>query len=1111
MRYFFPVSTCLLWLLLIPTPASAQVSFASINGAIKDTSGAAIPGAELILRNTQTGVETKTKANELGIYVVLNILPGPYTLDASKEGFSTAKLSRFNLVVNQSSVFDLMLSVGRVQESVTVEAVGSQVQSATAELGSVLTSQQVVDLPYGRNIQNLMRLTPGVNPVGPGQSSVPSVNGQVKRSSMFMLDGVNNQSTFQSNLAVNPIVETLEEFKVQSHNDSAEFGGVMGGVTNTTTKSGTNEFHGNAWYQHDNDAFRARNTFQPNVNPYKGHIFGGTAGGPVWIPKVYNGTNRTFFYSGYEINMNKSPAFSFLRVPTEANLRGDLSDWPKQIYNPLTTRLNPAVPGTFLRDPFPGNQLPASLLNPGMVYYSQTVLPKTEVTGVADRNAINRSPIENRSRNLSLKLDHKFNDKNSVWMRYTGIFAPNKPAGALPSLQVKSDNIARNFGASWVHTFNPTSVLQLQGGRVKQWGRTINRFKSLPTDFQSKVGYSSNIMTPYRDALTYLPGLSVGGYYSGGESLGYQQGADNWHIRGSFTKLWGRHTLKAGGDINFIGYDYENYITTVNFADAQTADPSRLGTTGGALASMLLSIPDGATRRDIVETTAWWASVSGFFVQDSWKVTNNLTLNIGLRYDRTLIPPAGTDGARNNFAGNIDFNTGKYIIQRSAPTCAEAKASPCIPTPVGAPAGWLPNNVELAKNGKIYTDTTKNFQPRFGLAYRVNQRTAIRVSSGIYFDNYSGVLQISRNFIGTWPSLGFQSAANLNYPLSTALTPNVSGLNPLPSASLPANDPFSQSAYWADPNWKNSYSIQWNGGIQHQIAKSMLLTANYVGSGTHRANIGGRYNVARTPGPGNWRDRAPFPYIAVPISWDRSWGNTNYHALQTSLERRFSGGLALSVAYTWSKAIDVGSSGFFGVEGQSIQNPYDMRSDRSVASFDLRHNLVVGWVFDLPFGRNRAFRSGNRILDAVIGDWQVNGIADLRTAAPVNVTIAGDIANTGNVSYLRPNVVGDWKMANPTPQAWFNKAAFAAPAPFTFGNAGRNVLRGDNVQRFDISVFRNFRINEKVYFEFRAEGYNVFNTVTYGDPTAEFTNVNFGRVLSAAAARSLRLGGKIVF
>lgn len=1091
--------------------AMAQVSFAALNGTVKDTSGSAIAGADLQLRNTQTGVVTRTSANERGIYVILNILPGAYTLEASKEGFSTARLSEFNLVVNQSSVFDMTLAVGRVQESVTVEAVGSQVQSATAELGTVLTSQQVVDLPYGRNIQNLMRLTPGVSPIGPGQSSVPSVNGQVKRSSMFMLDGVNNQSTFQSNLAVNPIVETLEEFKVQSHNDSAEFGGIMGGVMNTTTKSGTNEYHGNTWYQHDNDAFRARNTFQPTVNPYKGHIFGGTVGGPVWIPKLYKGTNRTFFFAGYEVNLNKSPAFSFLRVPTEANLRGDLSDWPKQIYNPLTTRVNPAAAGTFLRDPFPGNQIPASLLNPGMVYYSQNVLPKPEVTGVADRNAINRSPIQNQSRNLSAKVDHKFSDKNAVWVRYTELFAPNKPAGALPSLQVKSDNIARNFGASWVHTFNSTSVLQLQGGRVKQWGRTTNRFRDLPSDFQSRVGYSPNIMTPYRDQLSYLPGFSVGGYYSGGESLGYQQGADNWHIRGSFTKLLGRHTIKGGGDINMIGYDYENYITTVNFADAQTADPSRLGSTGGALASMLMAIPDSSTRRDIVETTAWWASVSGFFLQDSWKVTDNLTLNIGVRYDRTLIPPAGTQGANNNYAGNIDFNTGKYVIQRMARPCAEVKTYPCIPAPAGAPEGWLPANVELAKSGKIFTDTTKNFQPRIGLAYRLNQRTAIRLSSGIYFDNYSGVLQISRNFIGTWPALGFQSAANLNYPLANALTPNVSALNPLPSASIPAADPFAQSAYWADPNWKNAYSIQWNGGVQHQLAKSMLLTANYVGSGTHRANIGGRYNVARTPGPGNWRDRAPFPYIAVPISWDRAWGNTNYHALQTSLERRFSGGLALSIAYTWSKAIDTGSSGFFGVEGQSIQNPYDMRADRSVASFDVTHNAVIGWVYDLPFGRNRRFRAGNKFVDAVVGDWQVNGIADLRTGNPVNITISGDIANTGNVGYMRPNLVGNPTLDNPTPQAWFNKAAFAAPAQFTFGNAGRNILRGDSVQRFDLSVFRNFRLTEKAYFEFRAEGYNVFNTVTYGDPTGEFTNVNFGRVLSAQAARSLRLGGKIVF
>jgi len=1105
------LACCFLFILLFAQAASGQLSFASINGTVKDSSGALVPGASVLLKNAQTGVETRTTTNEQGIYVILNILPGPYTLEAGKAGFSTSRMEQFALVVNQASVFDFSLNVGKVQESVTVEAIGSQVQSATSELGSVLTTQQVVDLPYGRNIQNLMRLTPGVSPIGPGQSSMPSVNGQVKRSSMFMLDGVNNSSTFQANLAVNPIVETLEEFKVQSHNDSAEFGGVMGGVMNTSTKSGTNEYHGNTWYQHDNDAFRARNTFQPTVNPYKGHIFGGTLGGPVWIPKVYKGTNRTFFYAGYEGTFNKSPAFSYLRVPTEANLRGDLSDWPKQIYNPYTTRVNPAQAGTYLRDPFPGNQLPASMLDKGMIYYSQTVLPKPEVTNVADRNAVNRSPVQNQSRNISVKIDHKFNDANSVWFRYTDFFAPNKPAGALPSLKPASDNLARNLGASWVHTFNPTTVLQLQFGRVKQWGRTLGRFVSLPSDFASKVGYSSNILTPGRDGEVYLPNFSVGGYYGGGESLLYSQGADNWHIRGSVTKLMGRHMIKAGGDVNFIGYDYESYVTTVNFADAQTADPSRLGSTGGALASQLLAISDSATRRDIIETTAWWASVSGFFIQDSWKVNDRLTLNLGIRYDRTLIPPAGTEAANNNYAGNMDFNRGKYVIQRMAPTCAEAKTYPCIPTPAGAPAGWLPANVELAEGGKIYKDTTMNWQPRIGLAYRLGNRTAIRASGGIYFDNYSGVLQISRNFIGTWPALGFQSATNQNYPTATQLTPNVSAFNPLPSASVPLADPFIQTAYFADPNWKNSYSIQWNGGVQHQITRSMLLTANYVGSETHRANIGGRYNVARTPGPGNWKDRSPYPYISIPTSWDRAWGNTNYHALQTSLERRFSGGLALSVAYTWSKAIDVGSSGFFGVEGQSIQNPYDMRPDRSVSSFDVPHNLVIGWVFDLPFGEKRALQAGNKIVDAIIGGWQINGIADLRSGNPVNVTVSGDIANTGNVGYMRPNVVGNWKLDSPTPQAWFNKAAFASPAQFTFGNAGRNILRGDTVTRFDMSVFRNLRFGEKAYFEFRAEGYNVFNTVTYGDPTAEFTNVNFGKVLSASAARSIRLGGKLVF
>ena len=286
---------------------------------------------------------------------------------------------------------------------------------------------------------------------------------------------------------------------------------------------------------------------------------------------------------------------------------------------------------------------------------------------------------------------------------------------------------------------------------------------------------------------------------------------------------------------------------------------------------------------------------------------------------------------------------------------------------------------------------------------------------------------------------------------------------------------------------------------------------NYVGSGTHRTTIGGRYNVAVTPGPGNFKDRSPFPYMPVPTSWDRSWGNANYHALQTSFERRWSKGFALTAAYTWSKSIDPGSSGFFGVEGNSVQNPYSMRPDRSVSSYDVPHNLVMSWVYDLPMGKDKLVHTGNRVVDYVIGNWQVNGIADMRTGTPVNLTVSGDIANTGNVGYMRPNVVGEWRVAEQTSGRWFDKTAFAAPAQFTFGNVGRNVMRTDTVRRFDMSVFRNIPINERAFAQLRIEGYNVFNTVTYGAPVTEFTNVNFGRVLSAQASRSLQIGARIYF
>lgn len=638
----------------------------------------------------------------------------------------------------------------------------------------------------------------------------------------------------------------------------------------------------------------------------------------------------------------------------------------------------------------------------GAVVPDATIVLRNTDTGVEMRAASNEQGVY-------ILLDHHFGQRDIVWGRYSGSYDSNQQPGPIPAILNQVRGRAHNFAVSWVHTFSPSTILQVQSARVFVWTRSVAQYRSLPTGFIQQVGYSANILTPYVDGKTYIPNYSPAGFFSTGESMTLLRPGDSLHHKAGLSKLVGNHTLKFGGEHNWIGWYYENGVSSVSFQPAQTADPLRLGTTGSPLASFLLDVPDAATRRDIRETTPRWAGVIGFYFQDSWKASDRLTINLGLRYDRTFIPTAGTEAANNNKVGDMDFNTGTYILQKAAPPCAAVGKPPCIPTPAGAPAGWLPPNVVVSPRGKIYRDTTKNFQPRLGIAYRLSQRTAI--PRAFFFDNYSGVTQISRDFIGTWPSLGWQSVSNLNYPTSVQVLPVISATNPLPSAVLPEAHPFNQVGYIADPNWRNGYSIQWNAGFQHQLFPSTLITMNYVGSGTHRTTVGGPYGVALYPGPGNWRDRAPFRHMPIPISWDRSWGNANYHALQASLERRWARGLAFTTSYTWSKSIDYGHSEFFAVGGAGgIQNPYNMRPDRGVSSYDLTHNLVISWVYNLPLGQGRSFVTGNRFVDYILGNWQVNGIADLRSGMPINLTVSGDIANIGSSITCGPTwwATGGW-------------------------------------------------------------------------------------------------------
>jgi hypothetical protein len=1103
-------------LALFSGSALAQVSTAAVNGAVQDPVGATIPNASVILANVATGVERRSTTNEAGAYAFLNVPPGDYVLSASAQGFRTAKMAQVTLTVNQTATFDFKLEVGEVQSSVTVEAVGVAVQSSTSELGAAVMEKTVKDLPLnGRNFTQLLWLTPGAGPVSTGQARgggysgaigtfvTPSFNGQLNRSNLYLLDGILNEEGFMGTPATMPILDTIQEFKVQSHNDQAEFGQVLGGTVNVVTKSGTNELHGSLWEFLRNDYLDARNTFLASVTTIRQNMFGAQGGGPLSLPKIYNGKNRTFFALGYEGFRYSSPVSSLYRIPTAANLTGDLSDETRVIYNPYTTRADPNTANAFVRDPFSGNKIPASMLDSSILAYTKATVPSTPIaTGVANRNMIDPTPLHRNQDAYHAKIDHNIGQNNFLWFRITGTLqAQNSSSGRQTIFQTQEFR-SRNIGVSYVHTFGPSGVLQVQYGSARLIYPIVRNFTTLPDGWFKQNGFSDNIAGQFIGDHRVDPSFTVTDWFSGGGYYQYNRPTDDKQYKVNFSKIHGSHIFKMGAELASVNNELTIETGSATFQTVQTANPQSSGNTGSALASFLLGLPDSSGRRNTTETMRW-GGVLGFYFQDQWKATKNLTLNYGLRYDYNFIPPMGRPQDNNMYTGVVDFHTGIYTLQAAPPSCDVAKTAPCLP------GGVLPDHVQISPNGKIAKNPSTNFGPRLGVAYRMGPKTALRAGAGVVYDNWSGIQQAARNFAGMWPMIGFITPVNIN-PLNS--TPLMKVQNPLPSAVIPTATPFQSTGYFLDPNWKNAYSMQWNFGLQHQLSGSTLLSAYYVGSGTRRLDVGGLYNVATTPGPGTPSLRYPYPYI-VPSNWTRSWGSANYNSLQFMADGRFAKGLSYRLSYTWSKSMDYGASGFFGAEDYSVQNPYNIAPDHSVSGYDLTHLMVANWVYELPFGKGKALQTGSRAVDYIVGGWQLNGIAVLRSGQPYNLTVAGDLANTGNSNYLRPNVIGDWHVSNPTRQAWFNKAAFAAPSAYTFGNMGRNVLRSDWNRTCDLSVFRQFAIKgEKSKLELRAEAFNVFNKQIYAAPTAAFTNSTFGQITAIAnTPRQLQLSFKLTF
>ena len=1135
---------------------------AAVNGTVSDSAGAVITEAAVVLHNRDTNLDRTAATNGVGSYVMPNVLPGNYDLKVSKSGFGPAVKSGINLVVNQTATYDFTLKAGAVNEVVEVQDNPITLETSTAELGVAVVKEQVNDLPLnGRNFTQLLNLTPGVSTVNVSQNSAtsggvwsnpvgtfsyPSVNGQSNRSNLFLLDGVNNEGSFGSTYAVPPIVDDIQEFKVQSHNDDASFGGVLGGVVNVVTKSGTSRFHGSAWEFLRNKSLDARliypllptdqQTLAANQPGFQQNQFGATFGGPLPIPGEH--TKKTFFFLSYEGFRNHTGASNLYNTPTTAQLAGDLTGIDGQIYNPYSGLAfmcdgsgNPLpAPNNIQASGTPCNKIPSTMINQNMVNYATTLFPAPNLSG-GQFNGLDTAKNITRQDEGNVRLDHQFSQHDYVWARYTSFRQPVTGSGGFIGLLHTQVTSGYNVAANFTHLFSGSTLAEFHFGRTDVNINQGSQFANAPASFGTEVGFSPNFAGNFRNGVVMIPTVVIQGYIGnpnpsahGAAQVDNTRVSDIWEYGGDFTKTIGRHTFKAGANFASNNSNALYLNSNVQFAAANTASPSLTG--GNALASFLLGIPTSAGRRNVIETEhGGW--VDGFYAMDQWKVTSKLSVNLGLRYDLTLVPIYGDNKNQNNFVGNMNFRDGTYILARNAPPCEQTNAAPCIP------GGTLPDHVIVTPLGgtAIYHTDYSNIQPRIGVAYQLLPNTVLRAGYGRFYDNWAAITQTGQNYEGTWPSLDQLGASNMN-PVGAPPTRLAEDPFALGSASpVTGPTPFNQSTWFADPYLKRPYSDSWNFGVQQQVTSNSVLTANYVGSVGRRLDIGGAYNVAMVPG-GNANKActpydptnatatncgAPFPYIG-PTAYDRSTGKSNYNALQVSLNGKQQHGLTYLISYTWSKSLDLGCTGWYGVEGCSTQDPYNLQADKGPASTDLPHIFSAAWVYALPFGKGSAWSSDNRVVNALIGGWNLNGVLSFSSGTPFDVGSGKDIAETGNYNYgngygyERANVVGSFYPSSKGPEEWINIASFQTPAKDTFGNLGRNSLRSDWNKNLDPSLFRQFPFTERFRMEFRFEMFNATNTPVWAVPVSSLENSNFGKVTHAAnVPRQLQFGLKLYF
>lgn len=1085
--------------------------FGALNGTVTDSAGRAIVGARVTAVNIATGVAQTATTNSDGQYRIFNLLPAQYKVTLDALGFKTVTISAFKLDVGQTLTQNATLPVGTVSEQVQVTAQGQLLETTTVSNSTTIEGQNINDLPLnGRNYTSLIGLTPGADGT--------RINGQWSDGNRYVLDGANNTTLLGASSAYVPNLDLIQEFSIDSHSTKADEGGFLGATVSAATKSGTNQFHGDAWEFGRNNEFAARNpiTNPPGkaFPPYHLNQYGATVGGPVLLPKLYNGHNKTFFFFGYQRYTVTQQSYSYSRVPTANELNGDFTGSlfflasPNQVhlYDPATTTTgaNPT------RQPFPNDVIPSGRINPLVQSYLKYVLPVPNFTPTANfptDNRLDLFPNPTSSNDYSIRIDHSLGSRDKIWGRYSQVQNSTTSYLTEPISQVETLN-RKNLALDWVHIFNPKLFIE-SNYSYQQFPLGIdNGLPGGATQTLTSMGFNAAQITAYG-----LPDMSGTGVAAPGLTGHYRQGQHSpFSLDESLSWTWGRHSFKFGG--NFSHKNYANIALGHHYAFSQipTEDPNQsdpgAGNTGLGLASALLGLQSAVSlyQGNYVEAYSNWA----VYAEDEWKIRRNLTIDVGLRYD-AFPPPNFTLGIINDW----DANNGFWYIGggKTPPSCASSPLAPCIPGDgkiADLPEG---NMIQVAQYAGILHPIYDNWGPRIGVAWNLLKNTVLSAGFGIYFDPESNATQESQNTFGTWPS---STNLNLNYNnIGSSLTT----INQVDDESLSLETtgvPWGTQGYFWDPSKRDPLSQEWNVAVQQQFSKNFAATISYVGSRQNRLDMTLDANTAQSPGPGDAsvvNSRRLWPFYGSDTRYGTDLGHANYNALQVQVNKRYANGVSLLLSYTWSKTLDNNTAAWYS---GSPQNSYDVNADYGLSNVDRPQIFSAAATYELPFGRGRMWLR-NGIPAAVLGNWQLNTIARTQSGYPVAIVATGDPANIGNTryNYDRPNLVGNPRISHPSDAAWLNPAAFQQPV-YAYGNAPRGLIRNPSFQNADISVFKNIPIpsaDSKLALQLRLEAFNALNLITRGTVNGTFTNnPTFGHINSIGSTpRQLQFAAKFYF